>query len=233
MEREDAEDLRRRLYAPGASPADVDRYRVVEPPAHEAPVPEALPAGPARRRYLLTAAVVVVAAVVATGVTVARLSAATESPLLAPTPIAMSAEDRADSEQFLADGDGGGIAAFLLTHRVTPQLASATRFTTLEDAGTGDGTFEVTGVPAVAFQGRATVLLVLEHDGDARWTTFRRQVDPSGEQRLVRQRARGGHQDAGVITTDTFRYGSGDRPIEVRVQAPAGDRWGIAVVLTD
>lgn len=240
MVRDDAEALRRRLYAPGASEADVDRYRVVEPaPVRTAPAPPppepdeaAIPLS-TRRRLLLPLVALALVAAVSGGIAIARATGARPTAVLAATPIPMTTEDRQDIESTLAQGNSGGIAAFLVTHRATPALRTATRLYTLEHAGVGDGTFELTPVPAEAFQGRATVLLVLEQGGEARWTALRRQVDPSGEQQDVAQRTRGGEQAAGVLTTDTFRYASGDRPVELRVQAAPGARWGVAVVFSD
>ncbi|MGN6444077.1 hypothetical protein [Amnibacterium sp.] len=232
MVRDDAEELRRRLYAPGASDADVERYRRVEPAvvvAERTPPPP--PPAPPRRSRLLAVAVVVLVVVVALVVVVTQ--ARSTPPVPQPTPVPMTAADRQDALTDLAAGNGGGIAAFLLTHRAPPGLEHATRFYTLEDAGIGPGTFEVAPVTAETFRGRATVLLVVDRPADVQWTTFRRAIGPDGVQRLVLQEQRGGEQAAGSLTSATFRYGSGDRPVELRVAAPDGVRWGVAIVLSD
>ena len=59
------------------------------------------------------------------------------------------------------------------------------------------------------------------------------RVDPAGEQQYVRQTLRGGEQAAGVLTTTTYRYASGDRPVRMSVDVDQGVRWGVAVVFTD
>ena len=238
VERDDAEDLRRRLYAPGASADDVDRFREAEP----APRPVAVVAEPLlppppprsrRRPVLLLGAVVVLAALVVVGITVGRVTTAAQDSVAAATPVRMSADDFQEIETNLSDGNGAGIAAFLVTHSAPPALVRVERADTFETHGTGDTVAQITPVMAETFQGHATVLIALERTGEAGWTLYRRRIDPTGEQQLVVQQQRRGVQEAGALTTDTFRYASGDRPVQVRVEAPAGVRWGLAVVLTN
>ena len=233
MERDDTEDLRRRLYAPGASAADVERFHGAEAAPRDVVV-EVAPPPPARpRRLLPLLAVGVLGLMVVVGLAVARATTASQAAIQAPTPVRMTADDRQEIEHNLADGNGAGIAAFLLTHRAPRGLVDVRRAFTVERTGTGDGVAEIAPVTAETFQGHATVLLALERSGEAGWTLYRRQVDPTGEQQLVAQRQRRGAQDAGALTTDTFRYASGDRPVQVHVEAPAGVRWGIAIVFSD
>ena len=233
MVRDDAEDLRRRLYAPGASAEDVERFHGADA-APRAVVVEVATPPPARpRRLLPLLAVAVLGVLVVVGLSVARATTATQAAIPAPTPVRMTADDRQEIENNLADGNGAGIAAFLVTHRAPPALVDVRRAFTVERTGIGDGIAQIAPVTAETFQGHATVLIALERSGDAGWTLFRRHVDPSGEQQLVPQRQRRGVQDAGALTTDTFRYASGDRPVEVHVQAPTGVRWGIAIVFSD
>lgn len=229
--REDAEELRRRLYAPGASADDVDRFREVAPAA-VAVLDDPLPRPP-RRRLVPLLAVLGLAVLVVAGIAVARITTTSEAAVPAPTPVRMSADDRQEIEDNLAAGNGAGIAAFLVTHRSPPALLDVHRAFTFEASGTGDGVAVVSPVGAQTVEGRATVLLALARSGEGGWTVFRRQVGPGGEEQLIRQRQRAGEQEAGALTTDTFRYASGDRPVEIHVTAPAGVRWGVAVVLSD
>lgn len=239
--REDAEALRRRLYSRGASEADLERYRqaggTAEPGGGRVEPTSAAPRAPrvpARRRGLRAAVVAVVAvAVLGGGIAVSRLTAGSRPAAPTPTPIAMSERDRSGLRQNLALGDYAGIAAFLVTHRAPESLQTATRADTVERTGVGDGTVSLSPVSAQAVSGRVTVLVVLAESANADWTTLRRSMDPSGEQRYVRQVQRAGPQEAGVLTTHTYRYSSGDRPIELRVSAPDGVRWGAAAVFTD
>jgi hypothetical protein len=174
-----------------------------------------------------------VAALVVAAVGVARSAAEAGPTGPAPTPLAVSADDRQSLENSLANGNAAGIAAYLLTTPTLPRFADATRFETIEGKGVGDGVVTLAPVSAAAVEGRATVLLVLEVPAEAGWTTRRRRVDPSGEQQYVRQVHRASRQEAGVITVHTYRYASGDRPVELRVDAPDGVRWGAAVVFSD
>lgn len=246
MVREDPEELRRRLYAPGASDADRARYEAVGPapkavPAEPEPVEVATPPtapppppAPVRRRRLGTAlagAALVVTLLVG-GVTAARLAADGRPSGPPPTPVPMSDEDRRSVQENLTLGNYAGIAAFLVTHRVL-QLGNPTRVETVEKMGVGTGTLRLAPVPAETVRGRATVLVVTAGSAQVDWTTLRREVDPSGEQQYVRQVERTGFQAGGQITTHTYRYASGDRPVELRVSVPDGVRWGAAVVFTD
>lgn len=251
MVREDAEELRRRLYAPGASDADRDRYEAVgaaakaapvEPapvePAQVAPVEPAAapppPAAPVRRRRVgaLIAGAAVIVALLVGGITAARVAVDGRPSGPAPTPVAMSDEDRRSVQENLTLGNYAGIAAFLVTHRVLA-LGNPTRVETVEKMGVGNGTVRLSPVPAETVRGRATVLFVTAGSAQAGWTTLRREVDPSGEEQFLTQVQRSGFQQGGQITTHSFRYTSGDRPVELRVTVPDGVRWGAAVVFTD
>jgi hypothetical protein len=249
--REDAEELRRRLYAPGASDADRARFEATErsarsaPPARPTPaepdaiapppadgVPAAAPRSRRRRIGMPIAVAAVIAAVLVGGITAARLAADGRPSGPPPTPVAMTDEDRRSVQESLTRGNYAGIAAFLVTHRAL-KLGSPSRIETLERMGTGDKVLTLSPVPAETVQGRATVLLVLAGSGQADWTTLRREVDPSGEQVYVRQVQRSGFQEGGQITTHTYRYARGDRPVELQVSVPNGVRWGAAVLFTD
>lgn len=232
--REDAEVLRRRLYAPGASAADVAHYRGLVPAV-------ALPTDPVPRRGFRPRSLLVplvVVAVIVSGVAIARVAASAATVpvvpvVLPPQRIPLSSADRASIRTALASRDDIAVAGFLVAHRAPPALLTATRSLLVEQTGTGRATVDLDPDSAATFQGRATVLLVLERSAEVGWTTYRRRVDPSGVRALERQQQRRGSQEAGGLTGDTFRYSSGDRPVEIRVDAPAGTRWAVEVVFTD
>ncbi|MGT2427157.1 hypothetical protein [Amnibacterium kyonggiense] len=239
MMREDAEALRRRLYAPGASEADVDRFR--DAGAVDAAAADPVPAGaadppqrrPARTRAVILGALALAVLVVVLAVAAGRAATGTERPETPLTVLPMTAEDRQDVADAFVDGRSAGIAAYLVTHRAPPTLRTATRLFTEEHAGTGPATVDLDPGPASAVEGRATVLVALQQAGRVSWSAFRRQVDATGEQRLVLQRERGGELDGDQLTDDAFPYRTGDRPVQVRIDAAPGARWGFAVVYSD
>jgi hypothetical protein len=234
--RDDAEVLRRRLYAPGASATDVARYRDLGA-VPTGPHPADPVRAPRRRSHALLVPLVVLA-LIAGGVGVARVAAHdTAAPFVAvvlpPTRIPLPSADRESVRDALASGDDVAVAAFLGAHRAPPALATATRSQLVEQSGTGSATVDLDAGSAATFQGRATVLLVLDRSAEVGWTTFRRAVDDAGLRTLERQQRRRGTQEAGGLTADTYRYSSGDRPVEIRVDAPSGVRWAVEVVFTD
>ncbi|WP_375387555.1 hypothetical protein [uncultured Amnibacterium sp.] len=241
MPGDDADALRRRLYGPDASAEDVARYEAVatDAVAAVAPIADApdRPAPRSRRpRRRLTPVVVVAVAVVVAAIGVAALRVGEgqrQGGIRAPQVASSDRSDREGFQQNLAEGREAGIAAYLVTHRSPEALSGATRYFTIEKAGTGTVDLPLAPVPADTVRGRATVLLVLGGDAVAAWTTYRRQVDSAGEQQWIRQTARGGEQAAGVLTITTFRYDAGDRPVRLAVDVDDGVRWGVAVVFSD
>ncbi|WP_375407255.1 hypothetical protein [uncultured Amnibacterium sp.] len=227
MVREDAEALRRRLYAPGAERDDVDRYRAAGGGAEADSRRRTV--GTLRAVAVLITAIVVV--VVAIGVARTAVHPVPAGP--APTPLPVDAADRQGFEQNLERGTAAGIAAYLITTEPLPRFRRATRFDTIEDRGVGDGVVTLAPVDAAAARGRATVFLVVDVPAQVGWSTFRSRDDAAGEQHLVRQVHREGGQQPGIPTIHTYRYSSGNRPVELRVDAPDGVRWGTAVVFTD
>jgi hypothetical protein len=151
----------------------------------------------------------------------------------APQAIAVDGPQRSEFVQNLAGGGAAGIAAYLVTHRSPEPLRTATRFYTIERHGTGPVAFSLSGVPAETQAGRATVFLVLQVDGRATWTAYRvrAQVDDPSPLQAVERRT--GEQQAGVLTSTTFSYRSGGRPVRLEIDAPKGVRWGAAVVFSD
>lgn len=224
---DDAEALRRRLYAPGASAADLGRFEAAAVRQDEdadpaVPPEDREPEVPRRRRLVAAVAcgLVAVAAVVVVGL-VLRAAQPVGTP---PDLVATSAADRAAFVDDLREGADAGIAAWLLTHRGLPRLRDATRYTTVEDRGTGAFDLRLRPPGLVAGSGRATVLLVVDAGTDVGWTVS------AGGRALLR---RGGAEDAGALTATTFGYRSGRTPDALAVDVPAGVRWGAAVVYTD
>lgn len=228
--REDAEALRRRLYAPGAEGDDVDRYRAAGGGA-EAAAPRRRTVRRPRASAVLVTAVILVLIVV--GIGVARIAARPTPTGPAPTPLAVDAADRRGFEQNLEQGRAAGIAAYLITTRTLARFSGATRFDTIEDKGVGDGVITLPPIDAAAVEGRATVFLVVDVPGQVGWSTLRRTFDQAGAQQLVPQVHREGQQQPGIVTVHTYRYSSGNRPVELEVVAPDGVRWGAAVVFSD
>src|SRR4051794_15579964 len=152
------DELRRRIYRPGATDDDRARYRAVtasqpvssaavaasadpptKPPAHPLITRTARTArARSRRAGLLPAAAVAVAALA--GIAMGLLPpAAGGPPASSPRAIAVDDSTRGEFVRNLATGDGAGIAAYLVTHGSPPQFGMAHRFYTIERSGTGRG----------------------------------------------------------------------------------------------
>jgi hypothetical protein len=113
-------------------------------------------------------------------------------------------------------------------------LTTATRSETLERTGDGTRTLVLDPTSRSAGDGgRATVILVLAVDAKATWAAYRFTIDKDHSVRRQRVAQRGGVQAAGVPSAGTFAFDPGRRPVRLRVTAPAGVRWGVAVVFTD
>lgn len=249
--------LRARVYGPHATEADRLRYRAAVDAAAASPAAEGAPGGgaepaadsdpadgplvpipstrrgrglPRRRAALITAGVAVLAAVTAVAVETTRTS---ETGLVQPSPVTSDGESQLEFEQALGTGGDAGIAAYLVTHRSPPALRSATRFTTVELHGVGDA-IRTLRPPAIgATAGRATVFFVQSTDSVASWRVLASLASTQGDADSPVLAARGGLQDAGVLTSATIRYPSGRMPVQLRVTVPDGVRWGAAVVYSD
>jgi hypothetical protein len=243
------DELRRRIYRADATEDDRARYRDLvqraEATGRGATDADARPGstddhravpaaatGPRRRRGLLLAGAFALVALAGISVSLLPRGAA-EPPSPSPQAIAVDGPTRSEFVQNLAGGGAAGIAAYLVTHRSPPELRNASRFYTIERDGTGPRSFSLNGTPAETASGRATVFLVVEVQGRAAWTAYRvreQTDDPSPLQVVAR---RSGDQRSGVLSSATFRYASGGRPVRLDVDVPAGVRWGAAVVFSD
>ncbi len=228
------EELRRRVYAPGATDADRAEYRRLrevadrpEPPDEPlvepsrppwTGAPEPAPRARGRRRLLLTAAVGILAV---TGMITALVSSADAGPPVPePTPVSVDPAIRAAFLRNLTAGRIAGIANYLRSERFATPLRDATRYTVVEHWGTGPHSIPIRPAEDVPTAGRATVVLIVRTDGRAGWTLttlrpYLRADDPSN---LLGARA--GDAEAGTPTFASVRYRSETVPRTLRVDVP-------------
>ena len=225
---DDAEALRRRLYSAGATAEDLAAYRGSAPPV-AAPAPEvadaaepaAPPPRPRRPRRLLGLVGGALVLVVVAALLLVLRPPSTQRPA---ATLPADAATTAEMIRNLRIGKDAGIAAYLVTNPGPKPIRSSPGYWTTEIRGAGPGSVRVAGPPSMPGPGRATVLLVLTDDADATW----RATGADGDvvrTRTVRQRA-------GGLTSTTFAYPAGGRPVRLRVELPAGVAWGAAVVFT-
>lgn len=240
------DDLRRRLYQPGAAAEDVALYETARGGPREAP---SIPAGsaPAKGRRV---AVVVGAAVVG-GAVVGALVAAFVSAGVGARPVsrpsasaspsasvASIVEDdvpapfpaRAAFVRALGSGGRAGVLAYLSAHPdlLPPQLRTVQRAASSEYAGRGATTLTLSPSALAQRGGRMTVIIVLARTGRSRWEATRTGGDPSRQ--VVAAQA--GESQAGAPVASTVVYGRG-APSRLTVDVDDGARWGAVVVFTD
>jgi hypothetical protein len=235
-----AEDLRRRLYRPGADDGDVAAYLEAThedgPPAPE-PVRQRRPRS-RRRRPVLVAAGGLVALLALLGVVrtlgegqeagPAAAVLGTPTPSVAPLPTAFVEPDtRIVFLRNLLSGRDAGLLAWVDDHGWAPEVPRD-RF--VETHGTGDGVVSLP-VGSAAGDGRLVVLLVLAEDGVASWSSARLVLHDDRTVRLAAVSTRTGSLQAGVPTYGRVDFGWRDRPMRVIVEAPAGATWGLAAVV--
>jgi hypothetical protein len=85
----------------------------------------------------------------------------------------------------------------------------------------------------VTSSGHATVFLVLAAPAHATWTAYRVRPQDDDPSPLQAAERRAGDLQPGVLTSTTFGYLAGGRPVRVEVDVPKGVRWGAAVVFSD
>lgn len=233
--------LRRRLYAPRATAADVDRY--VEAagarPSTAESSPEAAPHVRRRSRTVIVVAALVVVgllvAAITVGSTVHRSSAPTPAVRTAETQVlAVPAPPRAAFVRNLRAGRDAGLSAYFFAHpEARPaQLTTLQRAATEEHHGRGAQVVRLAPSSAADHGGRLTVILILADGGAAGWSASRTATGTGHvpvEQ--VVAAARDGYAP-GAPAGVTVRY-AGKAPDRLRVQAPEGDPFGVVAVFSN
>lgn len=237
---EDREALRRRLYRPGASPADVAAYAGREDPRPAPLSPERAPVPPVRSRRLPAVAVLTAAVLIAAVALTRAGHPARERPAPDPTPtpaavvetvVRTATADRNGFVRALTAADRAGIGPWLDRHaeRLPGVLAQATRSDTLEFTGSGSRTL-LLDPPSVGDDGgHVTVLAVTAVDARLTWTLLGDAPD------LARGAVAGTRtavQRAGALTSSSVDWLPGRRPGTLLVVAPDGVRWGVAAVFS-
>lgn len=254
-EDEELAELRRRLYAPGATDADRAAFRAAElsrseaPADPPAPVQEPLPAPPPpaarptpsrfRVAAIGGAALLVVAGVV--GVAVGH-PFATPPVTASPTPsprlsvigsIAIPAAVRSGFVRELRAGRDPGLLAYLDGHPETllEGMRAEGRTDTTGFSGVGPTTLNLAPTLSTA-AGHITLVLVTERAVHFEWTptTVADANDRSGPERPVANLD--GAAEAGQPVSGTVAY-SGGVPSRLTLIVPAAIHWGIVVVYTD
>jgi hypothetical protein len=219
------DELRARLYRPGATAEDRRRYDAAQAaaaasaapasapsaaPGREAP--DASPARPRHRRRGPILAAVLVAGVLTAGVAAARMSAEATSTSAAPRATPTPGDD------------------LLHWHPERPvtgvRLASDPTVQQFHGRGAGTAQLEARGLPDS--EGRLEVMLTVADDAPVLWTATRVDVGPGS---IVNVRVLGGHsgmQRRAVPVPVSFLFAGGP-PTEVHVQVPNGVAWGLVV----
>lgn len=216
---EDGEQLRRRLYRPGAGHDDVDAYLAARAPEPD-PVIDTAAAG-RRRRWRPVVGVLVPAVVVVALIGVVRAPAGT-SGAVRPTPLPTSTIEPRTSVAFVSrirSGRDAGLAAW---------WDPGAPF--VEEHGAGSRTVEL---PPPAGSARITVLLVLASDATAGWSIARLVIHDDRTIHLRELQGADGSVTAGVPAVGHLDATPTARPSRLLVDAPAGVRWGVAAVYSN
>lgn len=240
--------LRRRLYAPGTTEADLAAYRaaeqavVVAAPAAERRI---VRSRSLRRRILVAAGAAVLVVGGGSALVVGRPLAAISGtgPSASPTVAAAivdeaelpaSATDRATFVRVLQAGDDPGLLTYLYEHPgfLPPSLRTQVRAASTEYSGQGTSTIALDPSDLTRHGGRVSVILVLDRAGTYSWRAQRiaQTNDRSGP--VVELGAKAGTGRAGEPTSATFRY-SGTAPARLALYVDETVKWGAVVVFTD
>lgn len=226
------DELRRRLYAPDATEADVVAYRAARSADDQAG--DGAPPPPARRRSaarlgaIATATLVVVAGAVV--LAVAHPPAPTPS-RTAPAPagrIAVPASVRNGFVRDLETGADPGLLAYLDAHPAA--LRTRVRTDRTESTGVGPTTLALAPPTTTERAGHVTVVLVTDRQVAYEWraTVIAASNDRSGPEPSVA--THDGRAASGEPVSGTVGY-EGGVPTALTLLLPTGVRWA-AVVLT-
>lgn len=239
MDDADQEQLRRRLYEPGASQADIEAYRAVEPRG----APEHHDVGAVRSRSALRAgaagAAIALAAVGVVALVVAHPFAPSRD---VPTPttttaavdageVPVPASARAAFLSAFDDGDDPQLLGWLDAHpdALLTRLRGAGRPDSTEFTGVGPATITLSPTTPAERSGRFTVVLVTDQASRFEWEATRVAMsnDRSGPEQPVA--THDGSSRAGVPVSGTVVYSTGV-PTRLTVLLPTGARWAAVVV---
>jgi hypothetical protein len=230
-------ELRRRLYAPDATDADIAAYRAAQEGRDRESGAEAAPsARRSRRRTVVIAGASLLAATVLV-LTVGHPFAGTPP---SPSPSAVSGRItvppsvREGFRHDLATGVDPGLLAYLDGHPagLLEALRTAGRADSTEFTGTGPTTLPLSPTTIAEQAGHVTVVLVTDRAVGYDWraTVVAEGNDRSGPEPPVAVHA--GRARAGEPVSGTVGY-SGGVPTGLTLLLPTGARWAAVVVYTD
>ncbi len=237
---DELDDLRRRLYTPGVTAADVERYTALlqEPAPESAAEPVAPPPPPRFPARLLLGIAGAAALLAATAVLAATPHPGPQpSPSAISTPpvdefvLALPASVRAALVTHLRSGRSAGLLQYLVAHPadLPPQAVTVGRPGPEEHFGAGPGMFGFTPPASAQHGGRLTLAVTVD-----RATTVDLQVvrADSGMQGFIERLDGGAPATPGQPLVRTVLY-DGEAPTIVEVTLPRSVHWDVMTVLTD
>ena len=230
-ERRDA--LRRRLYAPDVTEAEVAAYRATR----RTPVDRARIAVVAGAVLLVAAVVIVVLVSTRPPAAVAPPRASLSSavpPALTQSTIPASASMRLAFVGALQEGRSAGLLPFFLAHPTArpANLRTNGRADSTEYSGHGSSTIALDPSALAEHGGRVTVIVVTDRAAAFTWTAERiaQRNDRSGP--VVTLATQRGSTRPGEPVASTFVY-DGGAPARLALELGARVHWGAVVVFTD
>jgi len=235
--------LRRRLYAPDASPEDLERYRAVEQTATDTTeVAPGLAAG-GRGRILPVAGVLVALGVAAVGLALGTRTP-TVTPSLAPAPTAalplqVVAEYEALSippavrSAFVDEVRRGhpiGLQQYFTDHPASQprQVVNGLRENSVERAGSGSAVLDIPTAGAASDGGQLTIVLTVDRATTAQWSLVAQGNRDDGEW-VPLDDVQG---QPGLPAVASLPY-TPLRPTRVAITVPAGVHWDLMTIFTD